>query len=67
MDEKNIEQVDGAAAQNEYRSYSVDGARRRLSVLGRRVSVVDDVFGEIVEGGPNYRDVRLSFYFPRRS
>ncbi|RMZ82780.1 hypothetical protein DV738_g1499, partial [Chaetothyriales sp. CBS 135597] len=30
---------------------------RRLSVTGRRVSVVDDVFGEIVEGGPNYRSV----------
>ena len=24
---------------------------------GRRISVVDEVFGEIVEGGPNYRDV----------
>lgn len=24
---------------------------------GRRISVVDDVFGEIKEGGPNYRDV----------
>lgn len=27
---------------------------------GRRISVVDDVFGEIVEGGPNYRDVSFS-------
>lgn len=26
----------------------------------RRVSIVDDVFGEIVEDGPNYRDVCLS-------
>ncbi|RMZ77874.1 hypothetical protein DV738_g4192, partial [Chaetothyriales sp. CBS 135597] len=38
-----------------------DGGReeapRRLSVTGRRISVVDDVFGEIVEGGPNYRSV----------
>lgn len=24
---------------------------------GRRVSVIDDVFGDIQEGGPNYRDV----------
>ena len=44
----------------ELRSYSVDTSGRRLSVLGRRVSVVDDVFGEIVEGGPNYRNVGLS-------
>ena len=28
---------------------------------GRRISVVDDVFGEIVEGGPNYRDVSCSW------
>lgn len=26
----------------------------------RRVSVVDDVFGEIKEGGPNYRDASSS-------
>jgi hypothetical protein len=25
----------------------------------RRVSYVDDVFGEIVEDGPNYRNVRI--------
>jgi hypothetical protein len=30
---------------------------RRLSASGRRISVVDDVFGDIQEGGPNYRDV----------
>ena len=29
-------------------------------MTGRRVSVVDDVFGEIVEGGPNYRNVGIS-------
>jgi hypothetical protein len=28
--------------------------------IGRRISVVDDVFGEIKEGGPNYRDVSSS-------
>ena len=44
----------------EHRSYSVDESGRRLSVTGRRVSVVDDVFGEIVEGGPNYRNVGIS-------
>jgi hypothetical protein len=36
------------------------GEGRRVSLTdGRRVSVVDDVFGEIVEGGPNYRSVSL--------
>lgn len=38
----------------------VDASGRRFSGYddaGRRVSVVDDVFGEIKEGGPNYRDV----------
>ena len=37
-----------------------DDTGRRFSgynTAGRRVSVVDDVFGEISEGGPNYRDV----------
>lgn len=33
---------------------------RRYSAQGRRISVVDDVFGEIVEGGPNYRDVSIA-------
>lgn len=30
---------------------------------GRRVSVVDDVFGEIKEGGPNYRSVGSVFHW----
>lgn len=30
---------------------------RRTSIQGRRISVVDDIFGEIKEGGPNYRNV----------
>lgn len=34
-----------------------NGGERRFSASGRRISVVDDVFGDIVEGGPNYRDV----------
>ncbi|EON62596.1 hypothetical protein W97_01820 [Coniosporium apollinis CBS 100218] len=50
MSKEKVEQLD-------HRSYSVDESGRRLSVTGRRVSVVDDVFGEIVEGGPNYRNV----------
>ncbi len=35
----------------------VPPTERRMSAQGRRVSVVDDVFGEIKEGGPNYRNV----------
>ena len=38
----------------------LDDQGRRFSGYdngGRRISVVDDVFGEIKEGGPNYRDV----------
>lgn len=30
---------------------------RRYSADGRRVSVVDDVFGQICDDGPNYRDI----------
>lgn len=30
---------------------------RRFSASGRRISITDAVFGDIVEGGPNYRDV----------
>lgn len=33
---------------------------RRMSAQGRRVSVVDDIFGEIKEGGPNYRNVTIA-------
>lgn len=32
-------------------------SERRMSAQGRRISVVDDIFGEIKEGGPNYRNV----------
>lgn len=41
----------------------IDTNGRRFSgydTAGRRISVVDDVFGEIKEGGPNYRDVRFT-------
>lgn len=47
-DEKKIEYA------GEVRGYSVDDSGRRLSASGRRVSTVDDVFGEIVEGGEQY-------------
>lgn len=30
---------------------------RRMSAQGRRISIVDDIFGEIKEDGPNYRNV----------
>jgi len=33
---------------------------RRFSANGRRVSITDAVFGDIQEGGPNYRNVRTS-------
>lgn len=39
-----------------------DPSARRLSAQGRRISIVDDVFGEIKEDGPNYRDVSLYEY-----
>ncbi|KEF62009.1 uncharacterized protein A1O9_03581 [Exophiala aquamarina CBS 119918] len=32
-------------------------SERRMSAQGRRISVIDDIFGEIKEGGPNYRNV----------
>jgi hypothetical protein len=38
----------------------IDERGRRFSgydTAGRRISVIDEVFGEIKEGGPNYRDV----------
>ena len=35
----------------------VPPSERRMSATGRRISVVDDIFGEIKEGGPNYRNV----------
>ena len=42
--------------------WQYDDKGRRFSgydPAGRRISVVDDVFGEIKEGGPNYRDVSV--------
>jgi hypothetical protein len=33
---------------------------RRFSAGGRRTSITDAVFGDIQEGGPNYRNVRSS-------
>ncbi|OAP64711.1 hypothetical protein AYL99_00683 [Fonsecaea erecta] len=57
MNQEKVDDKIVGAQENEYRSCSVDESGRRLSVTGRRVSIVDDVFGEIVEGGPNYRNV----------
>ncbi|RMD44454.1 hypothetical protein DV735_g615, partial [Chaetothyriales sp. CBS 134920] len=54
MSKEKADHVDFLAAEDGPRG---DAPPRRLSVTGRRVSVVDDVFGEIVEGGPNYRSV----------
>jgi len=45
---------------------SVPPAERRMSAQGRRISVVDDIFGEIKEGGPNYRNVSCSKHRPCR-
>lgn len=44
----------------------VPPSERRLSAQGRRVSVVDDIFGEIKEGGPNYRNVNHPEHRPCR-
>lgn len=41
----------------DYRESIDNGQQRRFSSSGRRISIVDDVFGDIQEGGPNYRDV----------
>lgn len=60
--EKGVQYVeDGGPPQREGHRGSiyqvVPPSERRLSLQGRRISVVDDVFGEIKEGGPNYRNV----------
>lgn len=59
-DEKNIFESSGFVPTNEYQ-YDDRGRRKSsFNAAGRRVSVVDDVFGEIKEGGPNYRDVSFA-------
>ena len=48
---------------DEKTDWQYDEKGRRFSgydSIGRRISVADDVFGEIKEGGPNYRDVSAS-------
>ena len=40
-------------------SNTVDESDQWLSSSGYPVSTVDDVFGEISEGGPNYRAVGI--------
>ena len=44
----------------------VPPGERRMSAQGRHISVVDDIFGEIREGGPNYRNVKCSKHRPSR-
>lgn len=44
----------------------VPPAERRLSAQGRRISVIDDIFGEIKEDGPNYRNVSCPKHRPCR-
>ena len=52
---------DGEAQHSETRRGSIyhviPPGERRMSAQGRRISIVDDIFGEIKEGGPNYRNV----------
>lgn len=63
--EKGIQYVeDGGPPQREGHRGSIyqiiPPAERRMSAQGRRISVVDDVFGEIKENGPNYRNVNTT-------
>lgn len=55
--------TDGEAQHMERRRGSIyqviPPGERRMSAQGRRISIVDDIFGEIKEGGPNYRNVIL--------
>lgn len=44
----------------------VPPTERRMSAQGRRISVVDDIFGEIKEDGPNYRNVNCPNHRHRR-
>ncbi|KAH8622048.1 hypothetical protein IG631_23154 [Alternaria alternata] len=56
----NLESTRSPEKKNEY-DLEPQTTHRRGSVFstgGRRVSITDDVFGEITEEGPNYRDVR---------
>lgn len=66
--EKHIQHADAGDTQHaENRRGSIyqviPPSERRLSAQGRRISVVDDIFGEIKEGGPNYRNVRPFHHF----
>ncbi|KAK5052046.1 hypothetical protein LTR84_002850 [Exophiala bonariae] len=53
--------TDGEVQHDERRRGSIyqviPPGERRMSAQGRRISIVDDIFGEIKEGGPNYRNV----------
>lgn len=58
--------MDKASKEAEHYDYVEQGLPegRRYSAEGHRVSVVDDVFGEIVDGGPNYRAVSINSRSP---
>lgn len=59
MDSKgDIEQQDFASSEGPH--YDEKGRKfSRFATDGRRISVVDDVFGEIKEGGVDYRSVSI--------
>lgn len=59
-DENTVQQYEDIHAVGERKGsiyQVVPSGERRMSAQGRRISVVDDIFGEIKEGGPNYRNV----------
>lgn len=57
MSKENFEITAGGPPGLTPETQKVDEEERRLSVRGKHISTVDDVFGEIVDGGPNYRAV----------
>ena len=59
-DFKDNEELRHADTKRESIYQTIPPNERRMSAQGRRVSVVDDIFGEIKEGGPNYRNVNYS-------
>jgi hypothetical protein len=57
-----LEQAQSSYKKDVYNDLEPQETHRRGSVFstsGRRMSISDEVFGEITEGGPNYRDVRI--------
>lgn len=60
MDNKAIDQQQEYADVKTHQHYEKGRRFSGYDPEGRRASVVDDVFGEIKEGGPNYRNVRCA-------